>query len=187
MKNIIKSKDEKITDKAFSQSLLISVLSILLCIVALCSITYAWFSEEALTSNNTMTAGKFYLDATVTYTESGDTAEKTVDVVKLTDGSMSCTLANKNTTYKIVLSMTEETNVKGYCAISINGGEKQITEPISNDSEIGVKTLSFTITTAEDNTTVSLTPVWGYPANPTVTDGTSIVLGGSAEEEDRKI
>ena len=82
MKNILNSK-EKISEKAFSKSLLISVISILLCIVALCSITYAWFSDEALTSNNVMTAGKFYLDASVTSVERSGTASNSVEVEKL--------------------------------------------------------------------------------------------------------
>ena len=68
MKNILNSK-EKISEKAFSQSLLISVISILLCIVALCSVTWAWFSTEISSSSSDIKSA--YCDVTVSVMNEG--------------------------------------------------------------------------------------------------------------------
>ena len=184
MKNILDFKNEKISDKAFTQNLLISVVSILLCIGLLCSVTYAWFSKEADVGNQIITSGNFSLDTTVIYINPETSEMVDVAVDTLSDGSMSCILAKKGTTYTVLLSMTEEANVKGYCAISIGDDVNEITVPMSRDLEIGVDSLSFTITTAEDNTVVCFTPKWGYPAFSTLMDGASIVLDGGYTDEE---
>jgi hypothetical protein len=172
LKNIFNVNNEKISDKAFSRSLLVSVVSILLCTVLLCSVTYAWFSDGQATANHIITAGSFSVDVSVVDDNAG---EVTVDT--LPNGCMIGILENKNTTYTVSLSITPGSNVKGYCAISFNDGENITTVLMSNDPALGVDTISFTVTTAEDSTTVSFIPVWGYPAAPTVEDGDAIVLG----------
>ena len=183
MKNILDFNNGKMSDKAFTQNLLISVVSILLCIGLLCSVTYAWFSKEAEVGNHIITSGNFSLDATVIYITPETSEAVAVAVDTLSDGSMSCILEKKGTTYIVVLSMTEEANVKGYCAISIGNDVNEITVPMSRAPEIGVDSLSFTITTAEDNTVVCFTPKWGYPAASTLTDGASIVLEGDSIDD----
>ena len=183
MKNILDSQNEKISEKAFSHHLIISVVSILLCIVVLCSVTYAWFSQEADVGNHIITSGNFSLDVSVSTINSETSLTDAVAVEQLSDGSMRCILEKKNTTYTILLSMTEEANVKGYCAISIGDDINEITSPMSKDPEIGVDNLSFTITTAEENTTVCFTPKWGYPASSTIVDGTAIVLNGGSTDD----
>lgn len=181
MKNILDFNNEKTSEKVFSQGLIISVISILLCIVMLCSVTYAWYSEEANAGNNIITSGNFSLDATVTYINPQTSEAVTVAVDNLSNGSMRCVLEKKGITYTVVLSMTDMANVKGYCAISISDNVDKITETMSKDPEIGADTLCFTITTAEDSTIVSFTPKWGCPAVSTLTDGTAIVLNASTE------
>lgn len=174
MKNILNRKDVKISDKAFLKSICVSALCILMCLVALCSSTYAWFVEETSTGSNTVMPGRFYLDVSVTFTDPEANATNAVNVITLSDGAMRCTL-DKNTTYTVVLSLSEGASVKGFCDISI-GGENQTTEPLSNDPAIGKSSLSFTVTTGNDGTTAVFTPKWGYPAEPTLTDESSIVL-----------
>ena len=44
MKNFFDFQDEKITEKAFSKNIIVSIAGILLSIVMLCSTTYAWFT-----------------------------------------------------------------------------------------------------------------------------------------------
>ena len=51
------SKQDKLTDKAFTQSIAVSVISILVCVVALCSVTWAWFSEGVTSFSNTIKTG----------------------------------------------------------------------------------------------------------------------------------
>ncbi len=180
LKNIFNDNNEKISDKAFSRSLLVSVVSILLCTVLLCSVTYAWFSDGQATANHIITAASFSVDVSVKDDNAG-----AVTVDTLSDGSMVSVLENKNVTYTVSLSINPAANAKGYCAISFNDGENITTVIMSNDPALGVNTISFTVTTAEDSTTVSFIPVWGYPAEPTVEDGDAIVLEAppSGEEE----
>ena len=64
MKHIFDSKDEKLTEKAFIQSVVISVVGILLCIVALCSATFCWFTGGTENNSNTLVSGSF--DVTIT-------------------------------------------------------------------------------------------------------------------------
>ena len=59
LKSFFDYKDGKISEKTFSQSLIISVVSILLCIVVLCSLTYAWFTTESKSNSNTLVSGTF--------------------------------------------------------------------------------------------------------------------------------
>ena len=67
MKHIFDSKDEKLTEKAFIQSVVISVVGILLCIVALCSATFCWFTGGTENNSNTLVSGSF--DVTITVAE----------------------------------------------------------------------------------------------------------------------
>ena len=64
MKNFFETNnsDGKISDKAFKQSLVISVLCILFCMIGLCSITYAWFTKETKSQTNSITSGNFELE-----------------------------------------------------------------------------------------------------------------------------
>ena len=62
MKNFFETKEEKITEKAFTQSLFISIASILICIVMLCSITFAWFSEDVSNNTHKVEAGRFDIE-----------------------------------------------------------------------------------------------------------------------------
>jgi len=44
---------EKLSDKAFARLSVTSILGILVCIICLCSTTYAWFSGSAQVDSNT--------------------------------------------------------------------------------------------------------------------------------------
>ena len=163
LRNFFDSNDEKLTDKAFSHGIIISVLSILLCIVALCSATYAWFVEEQESSNNVLVSGSFDLDAFVTCTTAPELNIEIIDSM--------CTL-NTAGTYTIKLVISAESTVKGYCGITINNGEKEITVPIYPVSQTGIHELTFTIVKSTDSDTViKFVPEWGYPANHTIENG----------------
>lgn len=57
------SDKTKLTEKAFKQSITISIIGILLCMAALCSVTWAWFSTEISSSPNDIKSA--YCDVTV--------------------------------------------------------------------------------------------------------------------------
>ena len=185
LKNILDLKNEKITEKVFLQSIIVSIISILLCIIMLCSLTYAWFSTETDSGNNVITSANFSLDVSVSETDSA----APVAIEELSDGSIKCTLAKKNTTYTVLLSMTDEANAKGYCAFKIGSDVNEVTEPMSKDAAIGKRELSFTIATSDEDAAavVIFTPKWGYPAASTIVDGAAVVLGGTATVEEPEL
>ena len=51
-----KQNNEKLSDKAFARLALTSILGILVCIICLCSTTYAWFTGSVQVDSNTLKA-----------------------------------------------------------------------------------------------------------------------------------
>lgn len=61
-----KKTTDKLTDKAFSRLLFTSVLGIVICLVCLCSATWAWFSDSIPSDNNNIqSASECLLDVSV--------------------------------------------------------------------------------------------------------------------------
>ena len=182
MKKTPISSDERITEKAFSQSLLISTISILLCIVALCSMTYAWFSTENNSGNNLLQSGHFGLSVSVVAQTDGatDAASVEIAVTEGDDGTSQCVLPHAGT-YTVTLSMTEETTVtKGYCSVSVNN-ETFKTDLVSKDPTLGVEPFSFTVVTDAENTVLTFQPKWGIPAESDIAHTAELVLPTPAE------
>ena len=179
MKNFFDCKDEKITEKAFSQSLIISVVSILLCIVALCSVTYAWFTGETTSGSNTLMSGSFDVKITVSAVEDGvataSNEELTEDPTQA--GRYICTL--NPGTYQISLKLTEGSTVKGHCIVTIGDSAPQHTAAIigNNTANVGentTKTDPFTFTlTVTKKTTITLEPRWGVVVEPDIEHGST--------------
>ena len=177
MKNIFAISDEKITDKALSQGILVSVLSILLCIVALCTMTYAWFNEGLSSSGNVLASSRFSLDITVV-----DGEGNRVNVTESSNGSFVCNL-EYSSSYVVILQMTEDTTAtKGYCDVIIGDSPKKQTASVSDDADIGVNPFVFTIITTEDNITVEFVPQWGLPANAEISNS-EIISNGTTQDE----
>lgn len=173
MKNFFDTKDEKITDKAFSQSIAISVLGIFLCIIMLSSITYAWFVGGTESSTNTLKAGCFDFDIAVTQDENGTV--KNIDVNKNADGTSSCTFEDVGK-YTVVLTMTDASTVKGFCCVKIGDGAEAQTISMtkeSNGTQSSITTFSFTLDITTQGQTVLFTPKWGLPANAQIEAGST--------------
>ena len=174
MKKIFACKDEKITQKAFSQSLVISGVSILLCLVVLCSATYAWFTSETSSTSNKLSAGSF--DVTITVSKVGDGGENVdaIEVESNNEGKYTYTFSPG--TYSISLKLTDTSTVKGHCVVNIGNGEAQHTAASigENTANIGNEDITnpftFTITVAEI-TKVVLEPRWGVAAEPDIENG----------------
>ena len=179
MKKVFTPETEKVTDKAFTHGLLVSVFSILLCIVALCSMTYAWFSAGISSGVNTLEGGRFALDVTVTNTEG--------DVVVLTEtehGGYKCTLAEGE--YTVTLKMTDDTTAsKGFCDITVNLSEIIHTSPVSKDEAIGHDPLSFTVKIVGESVSVTCVPKWGISStDEPVENGDTITVGTALAEQE---
>lgn len=146
---------KKLTDKAFSRLLLISVLSILVCIVCLCSATWAWFSAGTSSAGNTISSGKFALDV-----EIEDSTSVAVDLTESANGTYTCTLGDADTTYTVTVRISaDSTATKGFCTVKV-GDESYYTVSINET----MSSLTFYIQPTEANMTVTFVSVWGFPS-----------------------
>lgn len=149
---------DKLTDKAFSRLMLISVISILVCIVCLCSATWAWFSTDISNASNTLSSGNLGLIVTVT-----DQNGVPIDVSAGAKGASVCNLSAAGE-YTVTLKTTDDTTVtNGFCVIKTENNSYQ-TAAMNID---GITSFEFTLI-AEADITVTFCPAWGRPANPVV-------------------
>ena len=161
MKKLFSAADEKLTDKVFMQNLVFSVIGALICIVALCSVTYAWFSSDVSSAQNVIESSRFALVVEV------GNEEVTPDA----DGTIRYTFAEPGQ-YAVRLTMTEDSTAsKGYCEIGVNNDPRLRTSPISKDSSIGVEIFEFTLVIREANSVVTFEAKWGIAADADVLNG----------------
>ncbi len=171
MHKLFDSKEEKLTEKAFSQSLLISLLSILLCIVALCSITYAWFVGESTSTGNTLVSGSFDLIITVT---KDDSVYPVVEDAN-NDDVWLCNLDEEGA-YIVNLEIKEGSSVKGHCLVKVGDDAFKHTDAIittnsADDGDVADDTtFTFSITVTE-GTIVTFEPRWGMVVEPDIKNG----------------
>ena len=156
---------EPITDKALNRLLVGSVLSILVCLVALCSTTYCWFTEtvKPFKSSTIQAAPQCLLEIVVD--EDGAPLSNIEDGVTLMAG----------VTYKVTLVLPSNSS-SGYCQIFV--GEEVYRSPyiVHHDSSIA-RTLFFYVR-AETDTEVKFVRHWGlYSAEPSVLEGETLVIG----------
>ena len=67
-----KQNNEKLSDKAFARLAITSILGILVCIVCLCSTTYAWFTGSVQVNSNTLKAADACLISVSVYKDGAD-------------------------------------------------------------------------------------------------------------------
>lgn len=165
MKHIFESKDEKITEKAFLQSLIISVVAILICIVALCSATFCWFTGETESNRNTLVSGSF--DLTVSVMAGEESIPVTAHEKK--EGVFVCELPAG--TYTVTLELVPGSTVKGHCIVTVGEQDELHTAAIigentANETESEL-TNPFTFTlTLQQAQTVTFEPRWGVVVEP---------------------
>ena len=146
---------EKLSDKAFSHFVFMSLLTIIICIFGLCGATYAWFVASTDSSENIVRSGVFELDIRVTDPLGGE-----VTVNENVRGNATYTLGAE-TTYTVTLGVSENTTVsRGHCVVYVND-EIYSTETIHRTTG---EPYVFTIETAHSGATVSFDANWG-PAN----------------------
>lgn len=135
------------TEKAFMHSIAVSVFCVLICAVALCSATWAWFSGDVTSSDNEIKTG--YCDITISVNDGAlDVAVK--------DGTSDVYTIEAGKTYTV--SITSDGNVSSsYCKIVI-GGNEHYTQQINTQAP--GNRISFTLT-AENDTDVQIISRWG--------------------------
>ena len=135
----------RLADKSFNRSIAISILCILLCAAALCSTSWAWFSDS-VSSQETIVTATCTVTATVQDSES---------VVLLPDGEGNY-LLSADVIYTVEL-VSEGTAQSSYGALTV-GGTRYYTEQISTTAPDN--TLRFTLSFTSD-TVVHIKGYWG--------------------------
>ena len=167
MRNTIPKHEEKISDKVLSQTLIFSTISILLCIVALCSATYAWFVADVSSHSNRLETGRFDLVVLVS-NESGES----VDVTDSTAGAV--VIFEDAGIYTVTLAISDDTTAsRGFCKLKV-GDVSYTTASISRESSGG--TFVFKIKTTEPNTVITFISAWGIPAHEDVKNEATLIL-----------
>lgn len=156
------SKDtKKLTDEAFTRLMVVAILGILLCIICLCSTTYAWLSAAVPSSGNEVKAAECRLTVTV--------SREGVPLEGITEG----VLLEPGVVYDVVLSLPPD-NASGYCLITA-GETVYYTEYIARHYEAEPQSVAFTMT-VETEQTVIFTPRWGIYAEAGDVIGGVLVL-----------
>ena len=132
-------------EKAFQQSILLSFLGILLCIVALCSATWAWFQADVSSSENSI-----------------QSADCTVSVSVTREGAPVTALGgvyslSKDTPYEFQLTASG-TAGSSYCILRI-GGEDYYTVQIPTAAPNN--SITFTLQFSAPITDVEVITRWG--------------------------
>lgn len=153
IKNIIFNSDkERLTDRAFKQSMTISVVGIILCMIALCSLTWAWFSTGISSHANNIRSA--HCDVTVYVADGSST-------VLPENGTYSL---QKNTAYTFTIT-TDGTAENAYCILNIDGSEyytDQFDMVNNNGTLTGVFSFSLYFKDKDtDTTAVEVITRWG--------------------------
>lgn len=183
MKHIFDSQDEKITEKAFLQSVIISVIGILICIVALCSATFCWFTGETESGSNTLTSGSFDLEKPVVVLAAQPEGEEVAVDVTPDEGGQGVWVYRLTEvgTYRVTLTLKEGSTVKGHCIVTVCNGAPlhtaAIGEPTEQDADLTISNpLTFTIVVdeadlASGGVRVTFKPRWGVVVDPAIANG----------------
>lgn len=152
-KNIIFSSDKKcLTDRAFKQSMTISVVGIILCMIALCSATWAWFITGVSSPANNIRPAHCDFDVTVFIADGSS-------MVLPENGTYSL---QKNTAYTFTIT-AGGTAENAYCILNIDGSEyytDQFDMVNNNGTLTGVFSFSLYFKDT-DITSVEIITRWG--------------------------
>lgn len=141
------SEHRTLSEKVFLKSIALSVCGMIVCMIALCSVTWAWFTVDvSSTSNSIKTA---YCDVTVSV-ECGGTA------VTPTDGKY---LFEKDKTYEIKISAAGTAGT-AYCIVKA-GGNSYYTQQFAVGSDPAEVCMAFTLAFSADTPDVEFVSCWG--------------------------
>lgn len=143
-------KYEKTTDVPLARLLMPSVVAVVLCVVCLCGMTFAWFSARVSIPNQTLTAANYAITATVVAAGSGENVAD-VSVLQGSDGTYTLTAGQA---YRVTLT-NSGTATSGYCLVTL-GDNKYCTGTITGTSYI----LNVT---PGSNCAASFVGMWGTP------------------------
>lgn len=165
MKSFISSKNEKLTEQAFSSGIITSVLSIVLCIAALCSTSWAWFTGSTESGNNEITtAQSFTLELILE-----DGTSQRVDIIN----DKATLVAGQ--TYTVTISLPKD-SASGYLVMTDKKGTSYRSEYIMRHENATAETVTFYLT-VDETQDVSFMKHWGiYTDAPSVENGETLEI-----------
>lgn len=174
MKTIYERWEEEKKTKVRSHSGFTALFCIAMCVVVLCSMTYAWFVGKSSSDSNKLSTGTFALKEIKVYNQ--EQVQVTVSPDATQAGVYTCVLPTAGT-YTVTLELADEATVRGYCIVKAGDKVARTAALIgpntaNNPENIIRNTLTFTITVTEE-TTVTLEPKWGSIENPEINEGTN--------------
>ena len=165
----VNMSDDIITDKAFSRSVVASMLGIVVCLIMLCSSTWAWYVDESASRVNVITTGEFTANigvySLVSQGESQDgteTGEGEFVYANSIDDLIYEYSFDGNAPYDVRIAVSG----KAYCRIYIDGVDTIYANLFSDDGSF-----DFTMMLS-DSATVRFELRWGtYSGDSMVVDG----------------
>lgn len=168
----------KATDQNIMKLLLPSFMGIIICLICLAGMAWAWFSA-GVHSQSTVTAGSYSLGETVSKIETGGSE---TPVTKDEAGNYTI---DANSTYKVIMTPGATPANGGYCLIKINDGTGETTfkTVALNDTS----SFEFTISNGNEEVTCKIIAAWGDPtkegtSETLIENAGTITLNGGAPE-----
>lgn len=152
---------EKLSDKAFVRFLITSIFGIFVCLICLCSSTYAWFSSDVSSNNNKITAKQCELTVTVSeIDENGKVVKELLKADLATAEESRKLVLTEGTTYSVKLELPKD-SASGYLVIDTGSEKAYYSDYIERHTEENAKTIEFTLTVTGTTGTVTFVPRWG--------------------------
>ena len=185
-----RNNTDKLTDKAFSRMMLISILGIVISVLSLCSVTWAWFSQEITSTSNTIKAGYYEANIAVSSVTYSVMAVDDGEPVTVRSESFIAADMSEHGFYKYTFDANSPYEVRipysgnganGYCKIYVEGLETPVYANIKSvDGEF-----DFTVMLSK-TATVRFELRWGtYSGADAVVDGGSLDITVSDGENDK--
>lgn len=144
-----KTEQQKLSDKAFFRMIFTAVLGVVVCVICLCSTSWAWFTGGIASDKNEIKTGQCLLTISV--------GDGTQELANIEDGVE----LTSEKTYTVTLTLPKG-SASGYCLMEPTGAEKAqyySAGLLRNDGETD-KVLSFTLK-VEGTLTVKFLVGWG--------------------------
>ena len=160
---------EKMTDHSLSRILLSSVMGIVLCILCLAGLTWAWFSDSVSSQSPAITAADY--DVQIQVTKSG------VELQPSEPGNYTLAAgSNADRSYTVTIRALGTAST-GYCTVQFGEETYHTVQLYPNGDAI-----TFTVT-ATVASPLTITPQWGTYANDSesrIENGTTIPIGSAS-------
>ncbi len=161
--------EKKLTDKAFSHAIISSLIAIFICLICLCSSTWAWFTDSVEFGGGTLKAGECLLEIKV-QDELGTEIEDIDSGVALNAGI-----------YTVTLTLPKD-STSGYCIIETETTSYYSDYILHHDNDTPM-VVTFYVD-VKSSQTVKFVERWGvYSGDIDVEDNGTLTLPAVVDNE----